>query len=145
MDIVEQFERFAADFEAAVWDDDWSRLERYLAEGATYVNIGGPDPKCEGRSAILAFLKEDVANSDRRFDSRTLVALTPPIADGERLSRRWRCTYSLAGAPDLIVEGEARYRFDGGLIQAIEEEVTPDSMQAVMAWMQTYGDRLGGP
>lgn len=142
MGIINTFESFAADFEAAVEDDDWSRLGKYLTENATYLNVGGPDPKCEGRDAILAFLKADVANSDRRFDSRTLIALTPPVAEGNHLSRQWRCTYTLASVPDLVVEGEARYVFEGDLIKGIEEEITPASMQNFGEWMQKYGDRL---
>jgi hypothetical protein len=142
MGIIDSFENFAADFEAAVQDDNWSRLEKYFAADATYLNVGGPDPKCEGRDAILAYLKEDVSNTDRRLDTRTLTALTPPTADGNRLSRRWRCTYTLAGAPDLVVEGEARYLFEGDLIKEIEEEPTAASMQNVNEWMQKYGDRL---
>ena len=142
MGIIDTFESFAAEFEAAVEDDNWSRLEKYLAEDATYLNVGGPDPKCEGRDAIIAFLKIDVANNDRRFDTRTLIALTPPTAEGNRLSRQWRCTYTLAGAPDLVVDGEARYVFEGNLIKEIEEEVTTVSMQKFSEWMQKYGDRL---
>jgi hypothetical protein len=142
MEITEIFETFAAAFEAAVFDNDWSRLEKYLAEDATYLNVGGPDPKCKGRKEIITFLKEDVSNTDRRFDTRSLIALTPPITDGNRLSRRWHCTYTLAGAPDLEVEGEARYLFEGILIKEIEEEPTIDSMQRVSEWMQKYGDRL---
>jgi len=53
MGIIDTFESFAADFEAAVADGDWSRLDTYLAKDATYLNIGGPDPKFEGREAIL--------------------------------------------------------------------------------------------
>ena len=142
MGIINTFESFAADFEAAVEDDDWSRLGKYLTEDATYLNVGGPDPKCEGRDAILAFLKADVANSDRRFDTRTLIALTPPTAEDSHLSRQWRCTYTLAGVPDLVVEGEARYVFEGDLIKGIEEEITTDSMQNLGGWMEKYGDRL---
>ncbi len=142
-DITEIFESFAADFEAAVRDDNWAPLAAYLAEDATYLNVGGPDPKCEGRAAILDYLRRDVSNSDRRFDTRTLVALSPPTADGNRLSRRWRCTYTLAGTPELVVEGEARYRFEGGFIKEIEEAPTAASIQNVSDWMQKYGDRLG--
>ncbi|UCE88883.1 MAG: nuclear transport factor 2 family protein [Pseudomonadota bacterium] len=142
MGIVQTFESFAADFEVTVQDDNWSRLEKYLAEDATYENVGGPDPKCNGRTAVVAYWKNDVANNDRRFDTRTLVALTSPTITENRLSRRWRCTYTLAGTPDLVVEGEARYLFDGDLIKAIEEEVTPASLQNYSEWMQQHGDKL---
>lgn len=142
MSIIERFENFAADFEAAVQDDDWSRLGKYFATDATYLNVGGPDQKCEGREAIVAYFKKDVAAFDRRFDKRTLVALTPPVTKGNHLSRQWRCTYSLAGTPDLVVEGEARYLFEGDLIKKIEEEPTSSSMRRLDEWMQEYEDKL---
>ena len=142
MDNIDTFNKFAAAFEDAVEDDDWTRLEQYLAEDATYLNVGGPDPKSEGRDAVIAFLKADVANTDRRFDSRKLIALTPPIAEGERLSRQWRCTYSLLDTPDLVVEGEARYLFETGLIKELEEEVTVDAMKGLVEWMENYGEKL---
>ncbi len=142
MSITDRFENFAAAFEVAVRDDDWSKLEKYFAKDATYVNIGGPDPKCEGREAILGYFKKDVSDFDRRFDRRTLVALTPAATEGNRLSRRWRCTYSLEGTPDLVVEGEARYLFEGDFIKQIEEEPTTASMQKVVQWMENYADKL---
>ncbi len=142
MSIIDRFEAFASEFEAAVQDDEWSRLEKYLAEDATYLNVGGPDPKSVGHQAVLAYLKADVLAVDQRFDGRELTALTPPVAKGNRLARRWRCTYRLAGAPDLVVEGEARYLFEGDLIKEIEEEPTADSFQRLAHWMEQYGDLL---
>ena len=142
MNNIDTFNGFAAAFEEAVEDDNWTRLEKYLADDATYLNVGGPDPKSEGRDAVVAFLKTDVANTDRRFDKRTLTALSSPVTEGDSLSRQWRCTYSLSETPDLVVEGEARYLFENGLIKEIEEEVTSDSMQKLGEWMDKYGDRL---
>jgi len=142
MNTIDTFERFAADFESTVEDDNWSRLEKYFTDDASYRNVGGPDPVCKGRTAILDYLKADISNLDRRFDSRTLTALTPPTAEGDCLSRKWRCTYTLAGTPDLVVEGEARYLFEFGLIKAIEEEPTPESIRNVAAWLQKFGAKL---
>lgn len=142
MSIVDQFESFAADFEICVSDDSWARLEKYFVENATYLNVGGLDPIITGRAAILAFLKNSVESTDRRFDSRDLVALTPPKATGNRLSRKWRCTYKLSDTPDLVVEGEARYEYEGELIRTIEEELTPESMESYLQWMKEYGSML---
>ena len=142
MDIADVFESFAAEFEQSVDDDNWFRLEKYFAEDATYLNLGGPDPKCEGRDAILAYFKHDVTNNDRRFDSRTLIALSPPITDGNRLSRQWRCTYTLKGTPDLVLEGESRYVFQSGLIKALEVQLDEDSMQTLDQWMRAHGSQL---
>ena len=141
-DIAGIFERFAADFETAAESDDWSRLGQYLAEDASYLNVSGPEPVCRGRDNIVAYLQADFAGHDRHFDSRTLGAVTSPVTDGNRLIREWRCTYTLAGAPDLVVEGEARYLFEDGLIKSIEEELTAESMQRLNDWMRNHGDRL---
>lgn len=142
MGIVDIFECFAADFEKSVDDDNWLRLEKYFAEDATYLNLGGPDPRCEGRDAILAYFKSDVTNTDRKFDSRTLSALSPPVTDGDRLSRQWRCAYKLEGAPDLVLEGESRYLFEGGQIKALEMQLKEDAMQLLDEWMTENGDKL---
>ncbi|NIP37736.1 MAG: nuclear transport factor 2 family protein [Candidatus Dadabacteria bacterium] len=144
MEIIDTFESFAEDFEATLEDDNWDRLKKYFAEDATYLNVGSPDPKSEGRDAILAFFKADVANNDRKFDTRSLTALTPPKVEGNRLTRHWRCTYTLAGTPDLVLEGEARYVFERELIKEIEQELTADSMQKYSEWMRKYGDKLEG-
>jgi hypothetical protein len=136
------FKSFSDDFEATFQDDDWSRLEKYFTDDATYKNVNDPDSEYKGHDAILSYLKADVTHFDRLFDARNLAALSPPEVNGNRLSRRWRTTFSLKGSPDLIVEGEARYLFDGELIKAIEEEVTPESLRNLAKWMQDYGDRL---
>ena len=142
MSIRDIFESFAADFEITLNDDNWSRLKKYFTGGATYKNVGDPGSECEGRDAILSYLKADVNNFDRKFDSRSLVALTPVKATGNRLSRLWQTTFKLKETPDLIVEGEARYQFEGELIKAIEEELTPESLQRLSQWMQDYGNKL---
>ena len=142
MSIVDTFEGFATAFEAAIHDDDWSRLSPYLAENATYLNVGGPDPICRGPEAIIKYLKTDVSNTDRRFDTRTLEAIASPKVNGNRLSRLWRCTYTLRDTPALVVEGEARYIIDGKLIKSIEEEPTPEAAQQLERWMGIYGERL---
>ena len=142
MSNIDIFNGFAAAFEAAVEDDNWSRLGKYLADDATYINIGSPDPKSIGKEAVINFLKEDVTNTDKRFDARNLLALTQPKEKGSWLSRKWRTIYTLKGVPDLVVEGEARYRFENNLIKEIEEEVTSASMQSLGIWMEKYGERL---
>jgi len=144
MTLIDRFEAFASDFEACAVDGKWERLRKHFVEDATYWNVGGPDPRVEGRSAIVDFLKNDFENNDRRFDSRKLQAVAEPTVSGNQLFRQWHCTYTLAGAPDLVVEGEARYRFEEGLIASLEEEITAESMERYTAWMREFGARLLG-
>jgi hypothetical protein len=142
MSIVDKFNAFAADFESCVADDNWARLEQYFLDDASYWNVGGPDPIITGRGAILDYLRDNVASNDRRFESRDLQAISEPAVTGNKLSRTWRVTYRLSGAPDLVLEGEARYEFEGELIRSLEEEITPESMRQYLEWMQKYGSRL---
>ena len=142
MNIVEIFESFAADFEAAFEDDNWLRLKKYFTDDATYLNVGIPESKSVGPDAIITFFKKDVTNTDRKFDTRKVVSLSPPTTEGNRLSRRWRSTYTLSGVPDLVLEAESRYLFEGDLIKEIEVELTDNSMKTYDEWMSKYGDKL---
>jgi len=142
MSVISTFNQFAAAFEAAVTDNNWSQLSPFLGENVSYINIGGPDSKVTGRDAVINFLKNDVENTDKRFDSRTLIALTPPLVNGSQLSRKWRCIYTLKNTPDLVTEGEARYLINNDLIEKIEEEATTDTIQKINEWMQQYAERL---
>ncbi|MET0082320.1 MAG: nuclear transport factor 2 family protein [Sedimenticola sp.] len=142
MSLVDQFNSFAAAFEECIASDNWENLGKYFAENATYWNVGGPDPVIKGRSTIVEYLKNDVSNNDRRFDSRRLQAISEPSVIGNCLSRRWRCTYTLTGTPNLVVEGEARYEFNGELISSLEEEITQESMKGYVEWMEKYNARL---
>jgi hypothetical protein len=36
MNLVDRYQAYAADFERTFVDDDWSRLEQYFTEDATY-------------------------------------------------------------------------------------------------------------
>jgi hypothetical protein len=142
VNIIDTFESFAAEFEAAFKDDDWTRLGPYLAGNATYINIGGPDPVVKGREAIIEYLKTDVTNTDRHFDTRTMEAISAPQVTGNQLTRQWRCTYTLRDTPTLVLEGEARYVIDDNKIRSIEEEPTPLSAQTLERWMAKYGGHL---
>lgn len=142
MSIIDRFNSFAEAFEACVTDDKWERLGKYFSENAMYQNIGEPGPAIKGRTKIIEYLKNDISNNDRRFDSRNLQAISKPVAVGNKLSRNWRCTYTLAGATDLVIEGEARYEFDGELICFLKEEITPESLVRYVEWMEKFGSML---
>jgi len=142
MNIIEIFEKFAADFEASFEDDNWIRLKKYFTKDATYLNVDDPESKSLGADEIINFIKEDVTNIDRKFDTRKVVSLSPPTAEGNRLSRLWQAKYSLRRFPDLVVEGESRYLFEKDLIKSIEVELTEDSKKTHQEWMNNFGEKL---
>ncbi|NIP32068.1 MAG: hypothetical protein GTO02_21900 [Candidatus Dadabacteria bacterium] len=142
MDPIKIFENYSSDFELTIVDDNWSRLEKYFAKDATYLNVGFPESISKGPVAIIEFLKIDVSKYDRKFDSRTLTGLTPPKVENNRLSRTWRCTYKLAGTKDLVLEGESRYLFADNLIKEYEGELTSDSFKKLEEWMKEFGEKI---
>ena len=89
MSLIDRFNAFAADFEACIADDHGARLAPYFLDDASYWDVGGPVPKITGRGAIVEYLKDTVAKSDRCFDSRELEAITEPVVTGNKLSRKW--------------------------------------------------------
>ena len=142
MNFIEIFENFSADFEASYEDDNWIRLKKYFTKDATYLIVDDPDSKSIGPDEIINFFKKDVTNSDRKFDTRTVVSLSPPPADGNHLSRLWQAKYTIKGVPDLVVEGESKYIFEGNLIKSIEGKLSEESIKTYQEWMINFGNKL---
>src|SRR6185295_19406317 len=71
MKLVDRYQAYAADFERTYADDDWSRLEQYFTEDATY-STPANGMSVSGRDTVLAVLRGSVTGFDRRCDSRTL-------------------------------------------------------------------------
>lgn len=118
-----RFLAFATAFEEAYADDDWSRLGPFLTEDAVYEVTGG-DPlggRWEGRDAVLTRLREIVTRFDKRFDSRAVEIVGAPAIQPGGLRFEWRATYTLAGAPDLVIGGVETAEFDGDRIRFLQD------------------------
>ena len=138
MNILDRFQAYAQAFELTYEDDDWSRLEKFFTEGAVY--------ECEpgdamGRQAVLEKLKGSVDALDRKMDSRRLVFQTPTI-EGNTLIANWTVTYTKTGKPDLVISGVETAIFEGDRMTLLRDEFTPDSVEALNAWMVQYGAEL---
>ena len=142
MSIAELFQSYAEDFELTFVDDDWSRLEKYFTENAIYETGGAFASKHVGRERALRALKENISGFDRRCDSRTLETIEGPQIDGDTLSRRWRCTFTIHGAPDLIIIGDERAHFEGSQICHLEEVLSEDSQVALGKWIEAHRSKL---
>ena len=138
---------YAADFEKTYDDDDWSRLEQYFADDATYEVIGGP-MACHiaGREAIFAGIRKSLDGFDRRSDSRELELLSGPEvstrAEGEQIDLGWRVIYQFQDAPTMYLPGSSRVTVAGGVIVALVDEYKDDEMGQVYSWMESHGAGL---
>jgi hypothetical protein len=141
--LVARFEAYAADFERTYADDDWSRLEPYFTEDATY-STPANGVRVPGRQNVLAVLRAAVSGFDRRCDSRTLVTTQGPREEGDQVSREWEATFTLAGAPELRITGSERAVFRGDRIVLLEVVLRPETLARLMHYREKYLLPRGG-
>lgn len=140
MTIAERWQAYADAFEESLEDDDWSRIEPYFTEDASYES--GPEP-AKGRDAVLAKLKGGVDAFDRRMDSRT-PTFEEPQQDGSQVTVRWKVAYTKEGVPDLVIFGTEVAEFQGDRICKLSDEFDPEAMAGFEKWMAAHGGLLQG-
>ena len=141
---VERFNAYAAAFEQAYTSDDWTVLEPFFTEDADY-ELAAPAPlggRHSGRSAVLDHFKDSVNQFDRCFDSRKVELTDGPAWREGSVQLTWIATYSVAGAPDLTLEGEEKAVFEGDRIHFLEDRVTKEQGEKVAAYMAEHGTKL---
>jgi hypothetical protein len=142
MSIIDRYRQYAEAFEATYEDDDWTRLEAYFAEDATYDTGQGPDATVTGREALLGHLKTSLDSFDRKLDSRELEFIGDPREEGDRVIVGWEARYTKAGAPDLVLSGTEVAEFSGDRIKRLRDEFDESATQALQDWMAKYGKLL---
>lgn len=136
---------YAAAFEETYRDDDWSRLEPYFTEDATYEVIGGPLAcKITGRDEIFRGLKKSIDGLDRRCDARRIAVTKGPETHGDRVEIDWTVTYERAGAPPMTLVGRSSATVADDRIVALADEYDEAAMQPVAAWLAEHGRDLDG-
>ena len=91
---------------------------------------------------MLKALKDSLDGFDRRCDSRTPEILEGPVEEDGAVRVRFRVVYTLAGAPDLVLEGEEFARFEGDRIRHLEDRYTDEMNRVLTAWYAEHGAKL---
>lgn len=141
---VERFNAYATAFEKAYASDDWSVLEPFFTEDADY-ELAAPPPlggRHSGRSAVLDHFRDSVNQFDRCFDSRKVEWKEGPTWRDGSVQMTWTATYSVAGAPDLTLEGDEKAVFEGDRIHLLEDRVSKEQGEKVAAYLAEYGSKL---
>jgi ketosteroid isomerase-like protein len=145
MSALQRFAAYAAAFEKAYANDDWSVVEPFFTEDAVY-DAGLPGllaGRIEGRDAILAYFRDALDRFDRRFASRRVELVEGPREDGDAVWLRGRAIYTADGAPDLAFELEETARFAGDRIRHLEDLYADDEKERLVAYVREHGARLG--
>ena len=127
------------DFEKTFEDDDWTRLEVYLAEDATYNVTGTPfDRAVHGRDAIFRAIKQSIDGFDRRFDKREIVPDRPPVVDGDPVTFSGTGHYEKEGVDALTIQLRETVVLDEtGRILSLED-VYPKRQDEMLGWLERY-------
>ena len=141
---LERFGEYAVAFEQAYASDDWSLLERFFTEDASYETFG-PAPiagLAEGRAAVFDYFKNSVNGFDRRFATRELQVLAGPELRGDTVWMRWRGTYRQPGVPDVVLEGESTAHYAGDLISRLEDRMDEHGVKQSLETMGAHEAKL---
>jgi len=144
---VEQLAAYAMAFEETFADDHWERLVPHFAPDAEREVLGGRLLAFHsvGRDEVIADLRRNVADMDRRFDLRIPEVLAGPDERDGVVWMDWRLTLRRAGIPDLVVEGRHGTWHRAGAIVRIEEHVSDAVGTRVETFLATHGAALRPP
>lgn len=135
MTYTDRFTAYAGAFEETFEDDNWQRLEAYFTEDAEYDGA-------IGRAAVLEKLRGSVNTVDRQMDTRAL-SFDPPREESNRVIVDWRVLYTKAGCPDLTIHGVETATYEGHRIRDLHDEMDPDDLKSIGAWLEENGAKLG--
>jgi hypothetical protein len=145
MSNIAQVAAYAAAFEKAFENDDWTEVGPFFAEEAIYhtgseLFMGG---HIAGRSGILEYFKSVLDRFDRRFESRELALMDGPHEEGNTVRIRGSATYRAAGVPDLVLVLEEIITYEDGLIVHIEDCYSDEMKVETEDYIDQYGEKLG--
>ncbi len=145
MNNIQRFAAYAAAFEKAYIDDDWSEVAGYFARNAVY-EIGLPllgMERAEGRDAIIVWFKDVLDRFDRHFTSRELTLLDGPREDGDTVWIGSYATYAADGVPSFELHIDESIRFEDGLIVHLEDHYKPEMVEGTLAYVLRHAETLG--
>ena len=144
MSLIERFQSYATAFEETYVDDDWSRLEPYFNEDATYesTGLGGLDFRFEGRENIFTGLRRVLDKLDRRCASRVVELTAPPTVTDDTVIIDWVGTYTVNGAPDLVFYGRETLTYRDERIATMRDEYPSETRSSVEAWFAAHSHHL---
>jgi limonene-1,2-epoxide hydrolase len=142
---IQHFMAYAAAFEQTFVDDDWSRLERFFTDDASYRVSGLPtmEANLQGRDAIFKGIKKSLDGFDRRMASRKIVPTAMPAeASDGTVTFSGYVTYTRAGSPPIDLHATIVARFVDGRIAAMHDTFSLDA--AGLTWLGTNARDLDG-
>ena len=142
--MMERFIRYAAAFEQAYESRDFSKLEPFFTEEATYVTHAPdlPDQRHEGRGAVLGYLDWMTEHFDQRFESRQLFRVSGPEVVGDHIELHGIAVYTLDTGERCHLSLTEHAHFEGDRIARLVDHLSLGAA-AEMKWIvEAYPERF---
>ena len=139
MDPLQRFGEYAAEFEKTYADDNWTRLEPYFDQDASYIVTGSSyDCEIRGRDAIFAGIKKALDGFDRQFDQREIIPGGDPVVDGNRIVFSAIVRYSKLNLETLSFSLSETAEFDeSGRIIRLQDDY-PSGQDDMIRWLEEH-------
>jgi hypothetical protein len=138
-----RFGEWVAAFDTCAGDEQWQRLEQFLAPDVAYLVSGAPfGCDLRGRDTVIAGFARSIAGFDRHFDQREWFGVGWR-AHGLCLSGRAMGVYRRAGLPVLSFSAQEQLHFrEDGRLSLIVDVYDLDEIdnQAALAWLAAHGN-----
>jgi hypothetical protein len=140
---LETFLAYFQAFEQTYVDDDWTRLERFLAPEAVYRVRGGGGFDCEiqGRDAIFAGIRRFLDGFDRQC-TREIRPVGAPALDANIVRVRGIAAYRRGESPELLLDIEEEAEFRDGVIVSLTDTYRTPVDEDMAAWIARWGEGL---
>jgi hypothetical protein len=147
MSTLDRFKEYSAKFEEVFHSRNWTELESFMDEAVTYEIISEPpfNARFEGREAVINGLRKSVDQLDRRFDERTPDIVDGPRVRGDNLWFSWITTFSVANAPEFMLNGEEAITYKDRKIIAIEDRIPKAVIDRFQRYLSEHEDQLHPP
>lgn len=138
---------YAAAFEKAIDNRDWTQVIECFDPQATYVRYSDDvrlhTPKVTGNKNIAANFENSVEQFDRRFTSRNIRNVKLACSGDFDLEHHFQIIYKADGLPDFEFSGYENYVFDDqGLILSLEETLDPGVGTKLIEFLMHHGAML---
>jgi len=119
MSNLKAFVAYAAAFDESLVNDNWSRIEQYFSEDASYKPGDGTEGI--GRNGAIQSLQDSVNALERKCDARELIGQPGVTEEGDTITLSFTIKYTKQGV-----------QYSAGLISKMEDVF--ENPNDVMAW-----------
>jgi SnoaL-like domain len=120
--MLDRWNTWISAFNQSCTDDDWARLEPYLADDVIYVVAGAPFA-CEirGRDEVIAGFAKSIRNFDRHFDERRWYGVGIRVQEPNCVTGRSMGWYRLGNHAPITFSAISQWVFRGDHISVMTD------------------------